>query len=52
KPYNESYNEPHNELYDVLYNNIATQEPTNMTGSDEFGDNELLTSIETNITNK
>ncbi|CAG8565966.1 3066_t:CDS:2, partial [Gigaspora rosea] len=49
--YDEPYNEPLDEPHDELYNDNTTQEPTNTTGSDEFGDNESLTSIETNATN-
>ncbi|CAG8608610.1 16571_t:CDS:1, partial [Gigaspora rosea] len=51
KPYDKPYNKPHDKPHDELYNNNTAQEPTNMTGSDEFRDNESLTSIETNATN-
>ncbi|CAG8817482.1 20108_t:CDS:2 [Cetraspora pellucida] len=52
EPYDEPHDEPHNEPHDELFNNNASQEPANMTGSDEFVNNESLTSIETNATNK
>ncbi|RIB14942.1 hypothetical protein C2G38_2193644 [Gigaspora rosea] len=41
--YNEPYDEPHNGSHNELYNNNTTQEPTNTTGSNEFGDNKSLT---------
>ena len=50
--YDEPYDEPHDEPHDELFNDNATQEPANMTSSDKFVDNESLTSIETNATNK
>ena len=50
--YDEPYDKPHDEPHDELFNDNSTQGPANMTGSDEFVDNESLTSIETNATNK
>ncbi|RIB28899.1 origin recognition complex subunit 2-domain-containing protein [Gigaspora rosea] len=50
--YDKPYGKPHDKPYNKLYNDNATQKPTNIISSDEFGDNELLISIETNTTNK